>query len=359
VNPSDDASFTYTSATYCQSGTNPTPSITGLPGGTFTSTPAGLTINPATGVIDLVSSSIGVYILTYTTNGTACPNSSSITMTIGNTSPSANFSYPGSPFCQNGTNPLPVYGAGASAGIFSSSPSGLVFIHVNTGEIDLAASNPGTYTVTNSIPASGNCLAAVATSSVTISQADDASFIYTSATYCRSGVDPIPSITGLPGGTFSATPAGLSINTSTGIIDLDSCSLGVYTLTYSTNGPCPDSSAITMVITDTTPSTNFSYSGSPFCQNGTDPFPVYGPGASAGIFSASPSGLTFVHLNTGQIDLMSSTPGTYTVTNTFPVSGLCLPSSSTTTVVITSADDASFVYTSSTYCQSGTNPTPS
>lgn len=359
VNPSDDASFTYTSATYCQSGTNPTPSITGLPGGTFTSVPAGLTINPATGTIDLASSLIGVYILTYTTNGTACPNSSSITMTIGNTNPSANFSYPGSPFCQNGTNPLPVYGPGASAGIFSSSPSGLVFIHVNTGEIDLASSTPGTYTVTNSIPASGTCLAAVATSTVTISQADDASFIYTSATYCRSGVDPIPSITGLPGGAFSATPAGLIINASTGIIDLDSCSLGVYTLTYSTNGPCPDSSSITMVITDTTPSTNFSYSGSPFCQNGTDPFPVYGPGASAGIFSASPSGLSFVHLNTGQIDLISSTPGTYTVTNTIPVSGSCLASISTATVVITSADDASFVYTSSTYCQSGTNPTPS
>ncbi|MES2285610.1 MAG: PKD-like domain-containing protein [Bacteroidota bacterium] len=360
VNPSDDASFTYTSATYCQSGANPTPSITGLPGGTFTSIPSsGLTINPATGTIDLASSTIGVYILTYTTNGTVCPNSSSITMTISNTNPSANFSYPGTPYCQNGSNPLPVYGPGASAGIFSSSPSGLVFIHVNTGEIDLAASNPGTYTVTNTIPASGTCLAAVATSTVTISMSDDASFIYTSATYCRSGIDPIPSITGLSGGTFSATPAGLSINASTGIIDLDSCLLGVYTLTYSTNGTCPDSSSITMVITDTTPSTNISYSGSPFCQNGSDPFPVFGLGASAGIFSASPSGLTFVHLNTGQIDLLSSTPGTYTVTNTIPVSGSCLASSSTTTVIITAADDASFVYTSSTYCQSGTNPTPS
>ena len=360
VNPSDDASFTYTSATYCQSGNNPTPSVTGLPGGTFTATPsAGLTINPATGTIDLASSTIGVYALTYTTNGTVCPNSSSITMTISNTNPSANFSYPGTPFCQNGNNPLPVYASGASAGIFTSSPSGLVFVHVNTGEIDLAASNPGSYTVTNTIPASGNCLAAIATSIFTISVADDASFIYTSATYCRSGVDPIPSITGLPGGTFSATPSGLIINSSTGVIDLDSSGLGVYTLTYSTNGPCPDSSSIIMVIADTTPSTEFTYPSASFCQNGTNPYPVYGIGASAGIFSATPSGLTFVHVNTGEIDLLLTAPGTYTVTNTIPASGSCIASSSSTTFIVTSSDDASFVYTSSTYCQSGTNPTPS
>jgi hypothetical protein len=42
VNPLDDASFTYTSATYCQSGSNQTPSITGVPGGVFSSSPAGL-----------------------------------------------------------------------------------------------------------------------------------------------------------------------------------------------------------------------------------------------------------------------------------------------------------------------------
>jgi hypothetical protein len=231
VNPSDDASFIYSSATYCQSGTDPSASITGLPGGTFSATPAGLVfVDSLTGKIDLSASLLGVYNLTYTTNGSVCPSSSSITMTIGSTNPSAIFNYPGTPFCQNGSNPSPVYGSGASAGIFSASPSGLVFVHLNTGEIDLASSTPGTYTVTNTIPASGTCMSAIATSTVTITLSDDASFIYTSATYCQSGPDPVPSITGLPGGTFSAVPAGLSINASTGAINLDSCILGVYTL---------------------------------------------------------------------------------------------------------------------------------
>ncbi len=358
VTPAEDASFTYPSATYCQSGTNPTPSITGLSGGIFSASPIGLVIDSLTGTINLSGSTLGAYNLCYSIPG-SCPISSCITLTIGNTNPSAGFSYVGSPFCQNGSNPFPTFSSGASAGIFSSSPSGLVFVQVNTGEIDLAASNPGTYTITNTIPASGSCLAASATSTVTINVSDDASFVYTSATYCQSGTDPVPTITGLPGGTFSSIPTGLLIDSITGTINLDSSILGVYTLSYATNGPCPNTSSITMVITDTTPSTNFSYPGSPFCLNGNNPFPTFGLGASAGIFSVSPSGLVFVHVNTGQIDLLSSTPGTYTVTNTIPVSGSCLASTSTSIVVINSSDDASFVYSSSTYCQSGTNPTPS
>ena len=359
VAPSDDASFTYSSATYCQSGNDPTPSITGVTGGIFASTPPGLSIDSLTGTIDLSTSNLGAYTVSYTTSGGSCTSSSSITMTIGNTSPSAVFAYSTNTFCQNGTNPSPIFPSGASAGIFSASPSGLVFVHVNTGEIDLSASNPGTYIITNYIPASGSCLSASSTTAITITAADDASFVYTSATFCTSGNDPVPSITGLPGGLFSSTPAGLAIDTLTGTIDLSNSALGTYTLSYTTNGSCPGTSSILMTITDTTPSTGFSYMGSPFCQNGTNPIPLYDTSASAGIYSATPPGLVFVHVNTGEIDLSASSPGTYTVTNNIPASGSCLASTSTTTVVIGSADDASFNYSSGTYCQSGTNPTPS
>ncbi len=357
VNPLDDASFTYTSATYCQSGTNQTPTITGLPGGVFTTTPAGLSINPVTGVIDLSTSVIGAYNLCYSTNGT-CPVTSCITMTITNTTPSAVFSYTGSPFCQNGTNPFPIYDVGASAGIFSATPAGLVFAHINTGEIDLASSAPGTYTVTNSIPASGSCLAVSTSTTVTIIPADDASFTYPSATYCTSGPAQIPTITGLLGGSFSATPAGLSINPTTGTIDLSLSALGIYTLSYTTNGPCPNTSSITITITNTTPSAGFSYLGSPFCPNASDPFPFFVIGASAGIFSSTPVGLVFLHVNTGQIDLAASAPGTYTVMNNIPASGTCGAASASTTITINSSDDASFLYSSATYCTSGTNQTP-
>jgi hypothetical protein len=49
------------------------------------------------------------------------------------------------------------FSGGAVAGTFAHT-AGLVFANVNTGEIDLSASTPGTYTVTNTIAATGGCL---------------------------------------------------------------------------------------------------------------------------------------------------------------------------------------------------------
>lgn len=334
VNPPDNASFVYPSATYCQSGTSPTPAITGLPGGTFSATPSpGLAINASTGTINLSLSALGSYTLSYTTNG-ICPTTSSITMTIANITPLAAFSYPNLSYCQNASNPLPIFSPGATAGIFSATPAGLTFVHVNTGQINLSSSAPGTYIVTNNIPPSATCGAVIATTTVIITQADDASFYYPSATYCQSGVNPTPTITGLQGGTFSSTPSGLLINPTTGNINLAGSALGAYTLSYSTFGPCPNTSSITMTIANTTPFANFSYPGTPFCQNTTNPLPTFGPGASAGFFSATPAGLVFAQVNTGAINLSTSAAGTYTVTNSIPASGICAATSATYTVVI-------------------------
>ena len=63
----DDASFAYTNSSYSISDTDPTPTITGETGGTFTAT-AGLVINATTGVIDLSESTIANHTITYTTN---------------------------------------------------------------------------------------------------------------------------------------------------------------------------------------------------------------------------------------------------------------------------------------------------
>ena len=76
---------------------------------------------------------------------------------------------------------------------------------------------------------------------VTINPLDDASFSYSAAAYCADDADPTPTITGLGGGTFSST-AGLSINAGTGQIDLSASTPGTYTVTYTTSGPCPNSS---------------------------------------------------------------------------------------------------------------------
>lgn len=255
VNPMDNAAFSYGSSTYCQTGTNPTPTVTGLTGGTFTSSPAGLSINASTGLINLAGSSLGSYTVTYTTSGT-CPNTSSVTITI-TSAPSANFTYSGSPFCQNGSNPLPSFGVGASAGTFSGSPAGLVFVNVNTGQINLTASTPGTYTVTNSIAASGGCAPATATFSITINPAPVVTATPSTQTLCSGSSTGIALSSSIGGTTYSWTVvqtgvSGASAGSGSSIAQALSTTgtvpgTAVYTVTP-TAGGCPGN-PVTITIT--------------------------------------------------------------------------------------------------------------
>lgn len=55
-------------------------------------------------------------------------------------------------------------------------------------------------------------------------------FTYSNSGYCQSGANASPTVTGESGGTFSST-SGLSIDASTGIIDVSSSSIGSYVVT--------------------------------------------------------------------------------------------------------------------------------
>lgn len=164
VNQLEDAGFSYTPATVCKTGgSNPTPVITGVTGGTFSCPNNSLVIDPTTGIVDLAGSALGAYTITYTTSG-SCPNSSTFDISLVNI-PIADFTL--GTYCQNVTNPLPTYINNGSAGVFSST-AGLTFASTSTGEINLASSTAGDYTVTNTIAAGGGCPAATATSTITI-----------------------------------------------------------------------------------------------------------------------------------------------------------------------------------------------
>ena len=65
-----------------------------------------------------------------------------------------------------------------------------------------------------------------------IANCSDASFSYAEASYAQDGSNPTPTITGDAGGTFTATPAGLSINSSTGEITLSTSTINSYTVKY-------------------------------------------------------------------------------------------------------------------------------
>ncbi|MBO2008875.1 GEVED domain-containing protein [Hymenobacter negativus] len=161
------ATFTYPSATFCLSGiVPPTPTITGTAGGTFSST-TGLVINPNTGVISLGSSTAGTYTVTYTVSGT-CGSSSTQSVTI-TTAPTAAFSYatPGiGAACAGGTGRFTPTITGTT-GTFSVAPTGLT-VNATTGAISLTGATAGTYTITNTVAASGGCAAVTSTATFTV-----------------------------------------------------------------------------------------------------------------------------------------------------------------------------------------------
>ena len=147
----DDATFVYANAIFCANGTNPAPSVN-TTGGTFTATPVGLSINPASGLVDLANSTVATYTIQHVTNG-ACPDTSTQPFTI-IPADTASFDFTDTTVCLNGAgNPTIPVNTGI-AGTFSASPAGLD-IDPTTGVINAATSSLGTYTVT--FTTSGNC----------------------------------------------------------------------------------------------------------------------------------------------------------------------------------------------------------
>ena len=244
VTPKDNASFTYSSSTYCQTGANPTPSITGLSGGIFSST-AGLNINSSTGTIDLAGSTLGTYPVTYSVNA-ACPNSSNFNVTITN-APNASFSYSG-PYCKEGTNPLPTFSVGASAGVFSSSPAGLFFTNTSTGQIDLTSSAAGTYIVKDSIAAAGGCAVALATNLVTINPTPSVTNNPLIESICSGSTTNIGLTSGVVGTTFNFTAS----NTSGLVSGFTASATGVTSINDVLSNNTSSIGTITYVITPQT-----------------------------------------------------------------------------------------------------------
>jgi hypothetical protein len=80
----DNAAFAYSASSYEPTDADPTPTITGLTGGTFSGT-TGLVINSTTGEIDLSASTVASHTITYDTTSSGssvCPNTSTQTVDI-------------------------------------------------------------------------------------------------------------------------------------------------------------------------------------------------------------------------------------------------------------------------------------
>ncbi|MDB4269313.1 BspA family leucine-rich repeat surface protein [Flavobacteriaceae bacterium] len=315
--------------------------------GSFTATPAdaaspvgGLSINSATGIIDVSASVSGTYVVsaTWTEPTSGKTHTATSTVTIGDSD--ASFNYDLTTYCQNNVSVIPATITGDSGGVFSAR-SGLT-LNTSTGGITPSTSTPGTYTVTYTT--AGTCTK-TSSLTITITAKDNPALSYTSPSSCvdvDGSVSFSPTLS-IAGGRFSASPGGLTIDSSTGVITPSGSSVNLYTITYTTTGTCTGSVSVTFEIF---PASNpaFSYSSNNFCQSTVSEItPTITQ--DGGVFSAL-SGL-ILNTNTGGITPSTSTPGTYTVTYT--TSGPC-PQTSSSAITITASDSPTLSYSSYSSC---------
>lgn len=90
------------------------------------------------------------------------------------------------------------------------------------------------YSVANAVNGSGSGGdQASAPIQTVLTETSPTTISYGASQLCEDASDPTPTINGTQGGTFTSSPAGLSINSSTGTIDLSASNTGItYTITY-------------------------------------------------------------------------------------------------------------------------------
>ena len=219
------------------------------------SSPAGVSINAATGDINLATSTPGTYTVTYTfTNGT-CSNTTTTGITI-NAAPTVVITNPAA-VCAPATVDI------TAAAVTAGSTAGLTYTYFTDAAGTIALGSPGavaaggTYYIKGTTASGCSAIQPVV---VTINALPAATISYAGSPYCATGTATV-TLTGQAGGTYTA-PAGVSINAATGDINLATSTPGTYTVTYTfTNGTCSNTTTTSVTI-NALPAATISYAGS-------------------------------------------------------------------------------------------------
>jgi trimeric autotransporter adhesin len=368
INSLDNPAFSYTSSSFCNLDANPSPTISGTSGGTFSATPVGLSMNSLSGVVNLALSTDGFYSITYTTAG-SCPQDSTVTLSISN-NPSVNITSDQS-IC-DGSNFNAINFAGNPGSVFdwansnatiglASSGSGNIASFVGAGTTAGGANISGSIVVT---PRAGSCIGVRDTFQLQVKAKDNASFTYPSNTFCTTlDANPIANITGKLGGTFSASPGGLTLNPSTGLITLSSSSAGSYAMTYTTNGTCPNTASLNLTIGDN-PSVNAISSQTKCFGTNFDPITFSGSSGTSFDWSNNKTSIGLAASGSGDISSFAGTgvsAGLTTLSATVTVTpriGSCTGTPKSFVLTLNYSDNVSITYSDNSYCAADANPTP-
>jgi hypothetical protein len=159
--------------------------------------------------------------------------------------------------------------------------------------------------------------------------------------FCTQG-HALVTQTGQTGGTYTSTN-GLIIDSLTGEINLQGSNPGQYFITYTFRNSSCISTTQAEITLKALPKATITYSG-PFCTIGTAS--VIHTGESGGIFSSTDG--IIINSNTGDIDLLASKPGNYTITYSFGI-GSC-KNSTTAEVNINGIPNVTATASSTTIC---------
>jgi gliding motility-associated-like protein len=168
-------------------------------------------------------------------------------------------------------------------------------------------------------------------------------------TFCRSGTQAVVSVSPA-GGTFSAG-SGLSINATTGTLNLGASTVGTYTVTYTPPAGSCSAPATTTVTVAAPPTPTLAYSAATYCAGSGSATPTT-ISPAGGAFTGS-TGLV-INPTTGVVNLNQTPAGTYTVIYT--TTGQCVATTTATLTVLPGAA-ISLNFGGTTFCKSGTTPT--
>ena len=315
------AAISYTGSPFCGANTSEIPvNLSGTDlylDGVF-SAPAGLSINATTGKITPILSTPGEYIVKYETPSTnGCAKVSTTTTIVIDAAPTVTISYADSPVCKSNTNgnAVTITGTGDYLGGVFSAPSGLT-INASSGSINASTSTPGTYTVSYKT-SSVKCQEVEATTDVTITEIPSVEISYNTPSCNNAGVISVTFANGIgafEGGTFSATPGGLTIDSASGEINTNTSSPGNYIVKYLINGTggCSDVEITTNITITQLPQVSISYPEE-ICSSETSVLvnlTVNAGAGSDGVFSGT-AGLDIS--DDGTINPSTSTTGSHTV----------------------------------------------